>query len=89
MGKGLVVIGVHSPEFFWERKLDNVKNAVKRFELPYAIAIDNDFTIWERYNTRYWPTLHLIDKQGVVRYSHIGEGAYDLTEQTIVRLLAE
>ena len=89
MGKGLVVIGVHSPEFFWERKLDNVKNAVKRFGLPYAIAIDNGFTIWDSYNTRYWPTLHLIDKQGVVRYSHIGEGAYDLTEQTIVRLLAE
>jgi hypothetical protein len=89
MGKGLVVIGVHSPEFFWERNLDNVRDAVKRFGLLYAITIDNGFAIWDSYNTRYWPTLHLIDKRGVVRYSHIGEGAYDLTEQTIVRLLAE
>jgi len=86
---GLTIVGVHSPEFFWERRLDNVKDAVKRFGLPYAIAIDNGFAIWDSYNTRYWPTLHLIDKRGVVRYSHIGEGAYDLTEQTIVRLLAE
>jgi len=51
--------------------------------------VDNDFAIWDSYRTRYWPTLHLIDKRGVVRYSHVGEGAYDLTEQTIVRLLAE
>ena len=84
-----MVIGVHSPEFFWERKLDNVQDAVKRFGLPYPIAIDNSFTIWDSYRTRYWPTLHLIDKGGVIRYSHAGEGAYDLTEQTIVRLLAE
>ncbi len=89
MSKGLVVIGIHSPEFFWERNLDNVKDAVKRFGLPYAIAIDNDFIVWESYKTLYWPTLHLIDKSGVLRYSHVGEGAYDLTEQTIVRLLAE
>jgi hypothetical protein len=51
--------------------------------------VDNDFAIWNRFRTRYWPTLHLIDKRGVVRYSHAGEGAYDLTEETILRLLAE
>jgi hypothetical protein len=84
-----VVIGIHSPEFFWERKLDNVRGAVKRFGLRYPIAVDNDFAIWNSYRTRYWPTLHLIDKQGVIRYSHVGEGAYDLTEQAIRRLLAE
>ena len=89
MGKGFVAIGIHSPEFFWERNLDNVKDAVKRFGIAYPIAIDNHFTIWDSYNTRYWPTLHLIDKRGVIRYSHVGEGAYDLTEQTIVRLLAD
>ncbi len=84
-----MVIGVHSPEFFWERRHDNVRDAVKRFSLSYPIAVDNDFTIWDSYRTRYWPTLHLIDKRGVVRYSHVGEGAYDLTEETILRLLAE
>ncbi|MBI3780866.1 MAG: hypothetical protein HY278_07415 [candidate division NC10 bacterium] len=66
-----------------------MKDAVKRFGIVYPIAIDNHFTIWDSYNTRYWPTLHLIDKKGVLRYSHVGEGAYDLTEQTIIRLLAE
>ena len=55
----------------------------------YPIAIDNSFTIWDSYKTRYWPTLLLIDKRGVVRYAHVGEGAYDLTEQTILRLLGE
>ena len=89
MSKGLVVVGVHSPEFFWERNLAKVKDAVKRFGILYPIAIDNGFTIWDSYKTRYWPTLLLIDKQGVVRYAHVGEGAYDLTEQTIVRLLEE
>jgi hypothetical protein len=83
------VIGIHSPEFFWERKVESVRTAVRRFGLTYPIAIDNDFAIWKSYKTRYWPTLHLIDKWGVVRYSHVGEGAYDLTEEVIVRLLAE
>lgn len=87
--KGLVVIGIHTPEFFWERNLDNVRNAATRAGLTYPIAIDNDLAIWNGYNTRYWPTLHLIDKQGVIRYSHIGEGAYDRSERMIVRLLAE
>jgi len=62
---------------------------VKRFGILYPIAIDNGFTIWDSYNIRYWPTLLLIDKRGVVRYAHVGEGAYDLTEQTILRLLGE
>ena len=62
---------------------------MKRFGILYPIAIDNSFTIWDSYNTRYWPTLLLIDKLGVVRYAHVGEGAYDLTEQTILRLLGE
>ena len=66
-----------------------MKDYVKRFAILYPIAIDNGFTIWDSYKTRYWPTLLLIDKRGVVRYAHVGEGAYDLTEQTIVRLLRE
>ena len=66
-----------------------MKDAVKRFGILYPIAIDNSFTIWDSYNTHYWPTLLLIDKQGVVRYAHVGEGVYDLTEQTILRLLGE
>ena len=62
---------------------------MKRFAILDPIAIDNGFTIWESYKTPYWPTLLLIDKRGVVRYAHVGEGAYDLTEQTILRLLVE
>ena len=66
-----------------------MKDYVKRFAILYPIAIDNGFAIWESYKTRYWPTLLLIDKRGVVRYAHVGEGAYDLTEQTILQLLVE
>ena len=71
-------------------QMPNLKRRGKRrFGILYPIAIDNSFTVWDSYKTRYWPTLLLIDKGGVVRYAHVGEGAYDLTEQTIVRLLVE
>jgi alkyl hydroperoxide reductase subunit AhpC len=70
---GLIVIGVHSPEFSHEKDLDNVKEAIARLDVPYPVAIDNDFKTWNAFNNRYWPTLYLIDKRGVIRYSHIGE----------------
>ena len=70
---GLIVIGVHSPEFNHEKELDNVKQAILRLDVPYPVATDNDFTIWRSFNNHYWPTLYLIDKRGVIRYSHIGE----------------
>jgi len=71
--RGLVVIGVHSPEFNHEKELDNVKEAIVRLDVPYPVAIDNDFTTWRAFKNRYWPSLYLIDKRGVIRYNHIGE----------------
>ena len=87
--KGLTIIGVHSPEFDRERDLDNVRRYVKEHQIKYSVAIDNDFVIWNRFNNRYWPALYLIDKQGNIRYTHIGEGGYTKTEQWINRLLSE
>ena len=86
---GLVVIGNHMPEFNRERDIDNVKEALVRLDVPYAVAIDNEALTWRAYNNRYWPTIYLIDKQGQIRYVHIGEGSYAKTEQVIEALLAE
>ena len=70
---GLIVIGVHSPEFNHEKDVDNVEDAIARLDVPYPVAIDNDFAAWRAFDNRYWPTLYLIDKRGVIRYTHIGE----------------
>ncbi|MFQ5962204.1 MAG: redoxin domain-containing protein [Candidatus Methylomirabilales bacterium] len=87
--QGFVIIGIHSPEFGWEKPLDKVKSACKELEISYPVALDNDFATWNRYRTRYWPTLHLIDKQGIIRYTHIGEGGYAEMETMIRRLLGQ
>jgi thiol-disulfide isomerase/thioredoxin len=87
--EGLVVIGNHFPEFAHERGLDALGQAVERLGVTYAVAQDNDGATWEAYRNRYWPTLYLIDKQGRLRYQHIGEGAYAETEAAIQALLAE
>jgi hypothetical protein len=87
--QGLIVIGNHYPEFVHERDLDNLKEAVARFEIAYPVAQDNDGATWRAYKNRYWPTLYLIDKWGNLRYQHIGEGRYDETEAAIQALLAE
>lgn len=87
--QGLVIIGNHYPEFSYERDLENVKNAAAKFGLEYPIAQDNDGATWRAYKNRYWPTLYLIDKQGHIRYVHIGEGRYAETEENIKALLAE
>jgi peroxiredoxin len=87
--QGFTVVGVHSPEFFWEKSLDRVKAAADKLRIRYPIVQDNDFNIWKRYGIRAWPTTLLIDKRGVLRYGHIGEGAYAKTESTIKQLLAE
>ena len=87
--QGLVIIGNHYPEFDYEADLDNLKDAVARFGIEYAVAQDNDGLMWRAYNNRYWPSLYLIDKQGNIRYRHIGEGAYDITESVVLELLAE
>ncbi len=87
--QGLVVIGVHSPEFRYERDVKNVKRYADEHGLTYAIPIDNDFAIWNRYGNRYWPAMYLIDKQGVIRYVRIGEGGYRETEGLLRSLLDE
>ena len=86
---GLTIVGVHSPEFFCEKPLDKVKSATLRLGIKFPVAQDNGFDIWRRYGVRAWPTIVLIDKNGIIRYSHIGEGGYDTTESVIKQLLAE
>lgn len=87
--KGLVIIGVHTPEFEFEKEADNVKKAVEDFELKYPIVQDNNYATWRAYNNRYWPAKYLIDKNGLIRYTHFGEGDYDKTEKAIQELLEE
>ena len=87
--QGLVVIGVHAPEFAFERKLDNVKRAVGELGLNFPIAIDNDFAVWRAYSNQYWPANYFIDAQGRIRYHHFGEGEYERSEQVIQQLLQE
>ncbi|MCA9498605.1 MAG: redoxin domain-containing protein [Nitrospirales bacterium] len=86
---GLVVIAVHSPEFKYEYDVEKVKDYIREHRIPYAVPIDNEFRNWRQYRNRYWPTLYLIDKQGNIQYTHIGEGKYQETEHTIERLLTE
>ncbi len=86
---GLVIIGVHSPEFEFEKNFDNVKQAVEKHQLKYPVVLDNDFGTWRAYNNRWWPHKFLIDSQGFIRYDHIGEGGYEETEKQILKLLSE
>lgn len=87
--EGLVIIGNHYPEFQYEHDLDNVRAAIIRLGVPYPVIQDNGRETWAAYTNRYWPTLYLIDKQGHIRYRHIGEGGYAQMEQNIQALLAE
>jgi cytochrome c biogenesis protein CcdA/thiol-disulfide isomerase/thioredoxin len=85
--KGLVIIGVHTPEFDFEKNLDNVKKAVVRDEIKYPVALDNHFVTWRNFNNQSWPAHYLIGKNGYVIYTHFGEGEYDVTENNIRYLL--
>ncbi len=87
--QGLVVIGNHYPEFTYEHDLNNLKDALVRLDVPYPVIQDNSRETWSAYNNRFWPTLYLIDKQGRLRYRHIGEGRYAETESAIQALLSE
>ncbi|MFD2646069.1 cytochrome c biogenesis protein DipZ [Pseudomonas japonica] len=86
---GLVVIGVHTPEYPFERVLANVREQVERLGITYPVAVDNDYAIWRNFANQYWPAHYLIDADGQVRYSHFGEGAYATQENVIRKLLAE
>ena len=88
-GDDFTVISVHYPEFSHERDYDNVVAATARLGVEYPVAIDNDRLTWGAYNQRFWPTRYLIDKNGRIRYQHIGEGAYDETEALILQLMVE
>ena len=87
--QGLVVIGVHSPEYGFERNLDNVRRAIKDMRIDYPVAIDNDYAIWRALDNQYWPALYVVDAQGRIRHHQFGEGGYDKAERVIQHLLAE
>lgn len=86
---GLVVIGVHTPEFAFERKIENVRRAVSDLKIGYPVAIDNEYKIWRAFDNKYWPAHYFIDANGRVRYHHFGEGEYDESERVIQQLLVE
>jgi thiol-disulfide isomerase/thioredoxin len=87
--QGLVVIGVHSPEFAFERDLDNVRQAAKEMRIEYPIAIDSDHAIWRAFENAYWPALYFVDAQGQIRHHYFGEGDYERSERVLQQLLRE
>src|SRR5215208_3964380 len=86
---GLVVIGVHAPEFAFEKNVDNVRRAAKDMRVDYPIAIDNDHAIWRAFENKYWPALYFVDVQGHIRHHQFGEGEYEQSEMIIQQLLAD
>ena len=86
---GLLVVGVHSPEFGFEKEISNVRGAVARENIEYPVVLDNNYAIWNAYDQRFWPAWYLIDADGFIRYRHFGEGAYEETDQKVRELLAE
>ena len=87
--QGLVVVGVHTPEYSFEHDTDNVQKAIKHLGITYPVAQDNHYATWNAYDNQYWPAFYLVDKKGRVVYTHFGEGDYDQTEAKIKALLAE
>ena len=87
--QGLVVVGVHSPEFAYEKNIGNVKRALGDLGIAFPVAIDNNFAIWRAFNNHYWPALYFVDAQGRIRFHHFGEGEYEKSEQVIQQLLKE
>ncbi|NQD94976.1 cytochrome c biogenesis protein DipZ [Pseudomonas sp. CrR25] len=87
--QGLVVIGVHTPEYAFERIIDNVRQAIKRLDIQHPVAIDNQYRVWNAYANQYWPAHYFIDAKGRIRYLHIGEGEYEKQERIIQQLLQE
>jgi thiol-disulfide isomerase/thioredoxin len=87
--KGLQTIGIHTPEFPFERDPHNIRRAMSKYGINYPVAVDNNFETWKAYNNQYWPHLFLADRQGRIQYDHIGEGAYAETETKIRQLLGK
>lgn len=88
-GSDFIIIGVHSPEFNFEKELANVQQAVNDNQITWPVALDNDMSTWKNYKNRFWPAKYLIDADGKIRYTHFGEGAYQETEEQIIALLEE
>ena len=86
---GLILVNVHTPEFEFEKNLENVQRAIKELRLPFTVAVDNDYAVWRAFANNAWPALYLIDAQGRLRYRHLGEGEYERSEKMIQQLLAE
>ena len=86
---GLIIIGIHTPEFEFEKNIDNVSHAVEKFGINYPVILDNEKDIWNAFENRYWPRKYIADHDGYIRYDHIGEGAYKETEKIIQKLLEE
>jgi thiol-disulfide isomerase/thioredoxin len=84
---GLVVIGVHTPEFSFEHEIDRVREATKERAIDYPVAVDNDYAIWDAFDNHYWPALYFVDADGIIRDHHFGEGRYEESERVIQRLL--
>jgi thiol-disulfide isomerase/thioredoxin len=87
--QGVVAIAVQTPEFEFEKDVDNVRKSIEAMKIDFPIAIDNDYTIWSAFNNNYWPALYIIDAQGQIRHHHFGEGGYEESESVIQRLLRE
>jgi thiol-disulfide isomerase/thioredoxin len=87
--KGLIIIGVHTPEFDTEMQSENLKREVAELGLQYPVVTDNEYSTWKAYSVEAWPTIFVLDKSGRIRWQHVGEGAYAETEQVIQKLLAE
>src|SRR5215212_1721337 len=88
-GQGFTVVGVHTPEFPFEKDVDNVRRAVKEMRVVYPVALDSDYAIWRAFNNQYWPALYFVDAQGRIRHHQFGEGDYEQSEKVIQQLLAE
>jgi thiol-disulfide isomerase/thioredoxin len=86
-GDGLVVVGVHTPEFPFEHDLDNVRRAIEEMRIEYPVPIDNDYAVWDAFANRYWPALYFADRAGVIRDEHFGEGRYEQSERVLQELL--
>jgi thiol-disulfide isomerase/thioredoxin len=86
---GLLVIGIHTPEFGFEKDISNVQEAVRQENIRYPVVLDNHYAIWNAYGQRFWPAWYLVDADGFIRFRHFGEGAYEETEQKVQELLAE
>jgi hypothetical protein len=88
-GKGLIVIGIQTPEFEFEGQLENVRRAIKEMDVRYPVVVDNDYAVWQAFDNHYWPALYFVDAQGRIRHHHFGEGEYEESEMVVQMLLRE